>query len=189
MIFADIFMWFLIITGALIVFVAHWLGACALFPRRVDGAAHVYGKRPIGATLVGLLIALPAITVAIVLAKLLPHPIVQIPLIGALLVLGLLSLIGSAGLAQRIGAGLASPLDATQPWRRVLRGGIVLALAFVMPFLGWFVLLPWTIASGLGAFVLASGARAVRLVHAPTVAPVPETPLTSALHVQPSVES
>jgi hypothetical protein len=25
----------------------------------------------------------------------------------------------------------------------------------VLPFLGWFVLLPWTLASGMGAFVLA----------------------------------
>ena len=41
-------------------------------------------------------------------------------------------LVGSAGLAQRIGAGLPSPADLTQPWRRVLRGGIVLVPAFAV---------------------------------------------------------
>jgi hypothetical protein len=36
----------------------------------------------------------------------------------------------------------------------VLRGGIVLALTFVMPALGWFVVMPLAYLSGFGAFVL-----------------------------------
>jgi hypothetical protein len=58
---------------------------------------------------------------------------------------------GSAGLCDRIGAGLPGDTDARQPWRRVLRGGIVLSFAFVLPVIGWFVLLPWTLVSGVGA--------------------------------------
>jgi len=37
------------------------------------------------------------------------------------------------------------------PWRRVLRGGVVLSFAFLLPVIGWFVLLPWTLVSGVGA--------------------------------------
>jgi hypothetical protein len=65
-----------------------------------------------------------------------------------------LALVGSAGLADKIGAGLASPVDVDQPWRRVLRGGTVLALLFIVPLLGWFAVLPLTLASGLGALFL-----------------------------------
>lgn len=154
MIMADILFWTLIILGAYLVFVAYWLGAYALFPALVERCRGTYGARPVASTLVGLAILLPALALGIGALKALPHPVLQLPVSGALLVLGLLCLVGSAGLALRIGAGLHSPADEAQPWRRALRGGLVLGLAFVMPFLGWFVLLPWVIASGLGAFVL-----------------------------------
>jgi hypothetical protein len=36
----------------------------------------------------------------------------------------------------------------------VLRGGILLALTFLLPFVGWFVLPIWALVSGFGAFVL-----------------------------------
>jgi hypothetical protein len=45
-------------------------------------------------------------------------------------------------------------VDLDQPWRRVLRGGAVLALLFVVPLLGWFAVFPLTLASGLGALFL-----------------------------------
>jgi hypothetical protein len=162
MIMADILLWTLLILGTYVVFVAYWVGAYALFPARVERCRAVYGTRPVAATLVGLLILLPALVLGIGLSKALPHPIVQTPVSAALLVLGLVCMVGSAGLVLRIGAGLPSPVDAAQPWRRSLRGGLVLGLAFVMPLLGWFVLLPWTLASGLGAFVLARGATEPR---------------------------
>jgi hypothetical protein len=155
MIMADILLWTLIILGTYAVLVAYWIGAYALFPARVERCREVYGARPVAATLVGLAILLPALLIVIALSKALPHPALQTPLISGLLLLELLCLVGSAGLVLRIGAGMSSPHDATQPWRRSLRGGLVLGLAFVLPFLGWFVLLPWVLASGLGAFVLA----------------------------------
>lgn len=160
MIMADILLWTLIILGTYIVLVAYWVGAYALFPALVERCRATHGARPVASTFLGLVILLPTIVVATVVMKALPHPVVQTPVTGALLVIGLLCLIGSAGLALRIGAGMASPLDATQPWRRLLRGGMVLGLAFVLPFLGWFVLLPWALISGLGALVLSRRAPA-----------------------------
>ncbi len=158
MILADILQWFLIVVGVLLTLNAHWLGAHALFPGLVARARDQIEHRPVRATGVGLLVAAPVLLGVTVLAKNVPHPLVQTFSVGLALLLGLLALAGSAGLAQRIGVGLPSPVDALQPWRCVLRGGIVLVLAFLMPFLGWFVLLPWTLVSGLGAVVLAGRA-------------------------------
>ncbi len=163
MILADILQWFLLILGALITLNAHWLGAHALFPGVVQRARQRYVESPVKTTLVGLAIAAPTLTLAIGIGKVAPNPALKALAVGLGLFAGLLALVGSAGLAERIGAGLPSPVDEHQPWRRVLRGGIVLGLSFLMPFLGWFVLLPWTLVSGLGAWALAG--RAPRVVR------------------------
>lgn len=162
MILAEILQWFLLILGAFLTLNAHWLGAHALCPALVTRARTQYERRPVFVTLIGLLIAVPTLLVTVVLATKLPHPLVQAGAIGLGLVLVLLALVGSAGLVERIGLGLPAAHDATQPWRRLVRGGVVLGFAFLMPFLGWFVLLPWTLVSGLGAVALAG--RAPRAV-------------------------
>jgi hypothetical protein len=169
MILADILQWFLLILGALFTLNAHWLGAHALFPGVVKRAGQRYFESPVKATLVGLAIAAPTLTVAIGVGKEAPYPVVKALAVGLALLAGLLALVGSAGLAERIGLGLPSAVDERQPWRRVLRGGIVLGLSFLMPFLGWFVLLPWTLVSGLGAWALAGRAPRVVRSAAPEV--------------------
>lgn len=158
MILADILQWFLIVAGALLTLNAHWIGAHALVPALVTRAREQLTRRALRSTVVGLLIAVPVLLVATLAAQKLPHPLVQASSVGIGLLLALFALVGSAGLAERIGLGLPSPADATQPWRRVMRGGVVLGLAFLMPFLGWFVLLPWTLVAGLGAVALAGRA-------------------------------
>jgi hypothetical protein len=67
----------------------------------------------------------------------------------------LAALAGAAGLALRIGRGLPASADGDEAWRRVRRGGIVLAITY-----GTIVLLPLTLLAGLGALVLARGAGA-----------------------------
>ena len=66
----------------------------------------------------------------------------------------LLGLAGSAGLTLRIGAGLPSPVDEAQPWKRVLRGGILLSCSFLLPVVGWIILPLWVLVSGFGALIL-----------------------------------
>ena len=56
--------------------------------------------------------------------------------------------------AFRIGERLASPADAARPWKATLRGGIVLELSYLLPVLGWFVILPLSIIIGCGAATL-----------------------------------
>jgi hypothetical protein len=153
MIFANILFWFLMIAGAYLALNAYWLAAVALFRPLVERARLTYATRPVAATLAGVVAFLPLTVLFLVFARA-AHPGVKL-VTGALLMVPLvLALVGSAGLADKIGAGLASPVDVDQPWRRVLRGGAVLALLFVVPLLGWFAVFPLTLASGLGALFL-----------------------------------
>ena len=150
----NVLFWFLMIAGAYLALNAYWLAAVALFRPAVERARLTYATRPVAATLAGLLAFVPVGLVFLVFARTAGHPGIRIVTGGLLMVPLVLALIGSAGLADKIGAGLASPVDEAQPWRRVLRGGAVLALLFVVPLLGWFAMLPLTLASGLGALFL-----------------------------------
>jgi hypothetical protein len=167
MIMADILKIFLLIVGLLTVYVSYWLVAQALFPGLVDRARQHYGK-PVKITLIGLAVAILPVVIGGAISKL-PNPVFKITGLTLLLIPALLGLIGSAGLVQRIGAGLPSPLDEQQPWRRVLRGGILLALTFLLPFVGWFVLPIWALVSGFGAFLLSVRERKPSSDAAPPV--------------------
>src|SRR4030095_15557246 len=152
MIMADILKIFLLIVGLLTVYVSYWLVAQALFSNVVERARQQYGK-PVKITLIGLAAAILPVLVGGAISKL-PNPVFKVTGVTLMLIPAMLGLVGSAGLVLRIGAGLPSPLDEQQPWRRVLRGGILLALTFLLPFVGWFVLPIWALVSGFGAFIL-----------------------------------
>lgn len=152
MIMADVLKIFLIVVGLLTVYVSYWLVAQALFPQIVDRARQHYAK-PVKITLLGLAGAALPFVVGAAISNV-PNPAFKLVGVTLMVIPALLGLVGSAGLAQRIGVGLASPADDHQPWRRVLRGGILLALTFLLPFVGWIVLPIWTLVSGFGAFVL-----------------------------------
>jgi hypothetical protein len=49
---------------------------------------------------------------------------------------------------------LPAARDASEPWRPVLRGGVVLSTCFVLPGIGWFVVLPYALITGFGAVVV-----------------------------------
>jgi hypothetical protein len=154
MIMADVLTWFLIISGVYLVLVCHWLAAVALFPGVVEACRERYA-RPVATTAVGLVVLAPLLVVGLAGANAIKQPGPAGAVKVCLLLLLVPALLGSAGLALRIGAGLRSPRDVDQPWRRVLRGGLVLAPTFLLPFLGWFIVLPWTLVSGFGATLLA----------------------------------
>jgi len=151
---ADILKIFLLIVGILLIYVSYWLLAQGLFPKLVENASRQY-SRPIRLTLIGIAVAILPIIAGIALSKT-ANPIFKFIGLTLMIVPGLLGLAGSAGLTYRIGEGLPSPVDETQPWRRVLRGGIVLAFSFLLPFVGWVIIPLWVLVSGLGAFILAA---------------------------------
>jgi hypothetical protein len=151
---ADILKIVFIILGILIIYVSYWLLAEALFPRLVETSSRQYG-RPIRLTFIGLAVALPPLVLGIALSKI-PNPLLKFIGLTLIIVPGLLGLIGSAGLTYRVGLGLPSPSDPGQPWKRVLRGGTVLAFTFLLPVVGWIIIPLWVLVSGLGAFILAA---------------------------------
>lgn len=150
----------------LIVTISYWLAAEALFPRLVGRCQERLRRHPIRATLLGTLVGTPLVMIGLGLLEAGGAPV---KVGGFLLVtaVGFGGLVGSAGLCRQIGSGLPSPADSSQPWRRVLRGAVVLALMSLLPFAGWFLVLPWVLASGLGA-ALAAGWSLRRQARAPT---------------------
>jgi len=151
MIMADVLKIFLLIVGGLTIANCYWLLAEGLFPKFVERSRKGYEEKPIKNAVKGVLIAGPLVAIGLtILDNFSGNPLVG--LLGWVAILGpsLIGLLGSAGLAQRIGYGLPSPNDVGQPWLRVLRGGIVLSLCCLLPFLGWFVVLPAVLISGFG---------------------------------------
>jgi hypothetical protein len=154
MIIGDIVLWLLMVCGAWLALTTTWLSTVALFPRLTGECQERYGSQAVWAMLLGLVTVVPGIIIAITLFKFAPHPLARLIAVLIPVLLLLLALVGSSGLAGRIGAGLSSPGDVAQPWRRVLRGGWVLSCSFLMPLLGWFVLLPLALLSGIGVALL-----------------------------------
>lgn len=150
---ANVLAWVFLTLGFFLMFVGYWLAAMALFPRHVVKCEALFA-RPVMVSLVGLLLSVVPIVIGLLVLKAFPVALKWIGLV--LIALPILAgLIGSAGLARRIGAGMQAPVDATQPWRIVLRGGVVLSLTLLLPLLGQLLLMPLMIASGLGASVMA----------------------------------
>ena len=151
MIMADVLKIVFLIVGTLIVIVSYWLAATALFPQAVSQARTHYERHPVRITLLGTVVGVPLFLLGVALVAAGPTPLVKIVGGSFASLLLLLALFGSAGLCQRIGNGMPAPLDEFQPWRRVYRGGTVLALTFVLPIVGWFAIFFWTLISGFGA--------------------------------------
>ena len=179
MIMADVLKYFLVIIGLLVVFVSYWVAAQALFPEFVARAREQYA-RPVRATFLGLFATVPFVLIALALFKNARNPVMNIVGFLALGVPVFLGLCGSAGLAQRIGCGMASPLDAEQPWRRTLRGGIVLAFTYLLPAVGWVGLTIWTLVSGFGVAISVLRGRKRADAAAPAAAIPPVAPPVTA---------
>jgi len=162
---ADILKIVFIVIGILAIYVNYWLLAEALFPTLVERASRQYAH-PVKLTVVGLAVAIVPVVLGLILANL-ANPLTKIAGLTLVIVPAMIGLAGSSGLALRIGIGLNSPLDTTQPWRRVLRGGIVLSCSFLLPVVGWVILPLWVLISGLGAFVLGLKEEKIQFPSAP----------------------
>jgi hypothetical protein len=137
-------------AAVFLILLGHWLVASGMFPKATAGFVRVYDERPIRALLLGTITYGPIFVLLLNTAK-----IPGVPLRIAMIGIGLLSLLiafaGSAGLALRIGRNLAAD---TSRWQQCLRGGVMLGLVFITPFIGWGFLLHAGLASGFGAFLL-----------------------------------
>ena len=153
MIVADILMWFFLIVGTYIVFNSYWLATQGLFPQFVDQCRERIRSAPVRRFFFGLGLTVPIAALGIAMLN---APKAGLKFGGAaiLIVLFLIGLCGATGIASQIGTGLSQTGDEDQSWQRVLRGGGVLGLTFILPLAGWFLILPLTLMMGLGAAVI-----------------------------------
>jgi hypothetical protein len=138
--------------AAFLILLGHWVAAVGMFPEATKGFAAQYDHRPLRVILVGIMTFAGVFFALLVLGRI-PVAGIRNVVVGLGIFIPLLiAFIGSAGLALRIGRNLS---PSGEPWRHVLRGGVMLALVFITPLLGSVFLLPIGLASGLGSFILA----------------------------------
>jgi hypothetical protein len=150
MIVADILMWFLLIAGTYIVINGYWLTTQGLFPEFVDRCRERIRHAPFKPFLLGTAATVPTVVVGIAMLRA-PSPVLKFAGATLLLLVILAGLLGSAGLAAQVGIGLGAYPDERLSWRRVWRGGLVLGLTFILPLIGWLIILPGTLIIGVGA--------------------------------------
>ena len=164
-------------AAAFLILLAHWVATTGMYPQAARAFADVYERRPIRATLLGIFTYGPLILLLLSSGKI-GNAGVRLVVVMAALAAVLLALIGSAGLALRIGRNLCAEAD---PWRQSLRGGVMLALVLITPLLGSFFLLHVALASGFGTLLLARPWKAKAQANVPplsaeTPTPVPALP-------------
>ena len=153
MLMADTFAVFFVILGLLLAFPGLWLLCRGLWPNMVAGAADRCRKGLVKPILIGAPVFAGVIVFAIVVARV-PGGVGAIISAAIICAFAMVSNAGVAGFATCIGERLASPADAARPWKSTLRGGIVLELSYLLPVLGWFVILPLSVIIGCGAAAL-----------------------------------
>jgi hypothetical protein len=147
-----------------------------MFPQAARAFAETYNRRPIRATLVGIFTYGPLALLFLQNGKV-PSAglrfLVVVAGFGALLI----GLIGSSGLALRIGRNLCPNADT---WQQALRGGVMLALVLITPLLGSLFLLHIALASGFGTFLLSRPWKSTtEAIPANVPPPVPAVPSLS----------
>lgn len=151
---ADVFTVVFVILGLLILFVGYWLMAAGLFPQQVERCATQLGLAPVKCTFVGLAGVVPLFALGILIGKVAQSAPAKLASFLVIVSTILIALFGTAGLALRIGQGLPSARDQQEPWRRVFRGSVVLAITYLT-----LVLLPVTLLAGFGALVMSAVRR------------------------------
>ena len=155
--------------AAFLILLGHWAATAGMWPKAARAFAEVYEQRLARALLVGVFTYGPLIALLLASGNI-PNPLIKlVALIGGFGAI-LLGFIGTSGLALRIGRNLSPGADI---WQQVLRGGVMLALVFITPFLGWLFLLHVGLASGFGAFLLAKPWKSK--VAEPLAVPQPTT--------------
>lgn len=135
-----------------------WLVCRALWPARVEAAARRCEHNRVGSFFMGLFVTAAMVLLMIGMARRGGAPGKGLAWIVGFFYL-IFSGIGVSGLATHIGRRLESPVDAGRPWRATLRGGLALELAYMVPVLGWFGILGFSLLIGVGAATLGAFSR------------------------------
>jgi hypothetical protein len=129
----------------------------ALFARRVATIKSIAQSTPARSFGIGFVNFVFFAVIALVLFSIAENagPFIRgILTIPAMLILALLTIalsLGLAGMSSLIGERIFLELPA---WKQMLWGTVCLALAGALPFVGWFLLLPYVGFVGIGAVIL-----------------------------------
>jgi hypothetical protein len=149
MLMADTLAIFLVVLGFMLALPGLWLLCRGLWPKTVENATEDCRRGLLFPFLVGIPIAVFAVVSTIVASKTLggASGIVSLAIICLFV---FFASTGIAGLTTSIGMKLPSPADRERPWQATIRGSVVLELAFLLPILGWFIILPSALIIGSG---------------------------------------
>ena len=137
--------------------IAMLLTIAALWPQRSRRVRACLENSPIKSILVGLVNYVFVGAIAILFLNLEPLAVVGLLLV-AVLTAG--SLVGLSAVSESLGERLYDlRAQQTSHFNHLIAGGSTLYLAALLPFLGWFVLIPGLFVAGLGAFVLSLASR------------------------------
>lgn len=154
MLMADVMTVTLVILGFLVSQQGLWLLCRALWPRRFAAATARCGRNPVASFLVGL----PVTAVAMALVAFAGNAMGAAGQVAAFaLFIGywVYANLGTAAFVTHVGQRLASPADEARPWAATVRGGVATELAWLVPIVGWFALMPASVILGAGAVTLA----------------------------------
>jgi len=149
MIMADIMAYFFVVLGLLLTIPGLWLLCRGLWPQTFAYTTEYSRKTLLKPFFIGLPLAVVVVVLTGILSKL-PQPAGGISTILFLSLFFIYAHTGVAALATTLGERLPSPKDKDYPWNATVRGGVVLELSFLLPFIGWFVILPVSLIIGAG---------------------------------------
>ncbi|HEY9777250.1 MAG TPA: hypothetical protein V6C81_26040 [Planktothrix sp.] len=155
MLLADTMAWVFAILGLMLAFPGLWLLCRGVWPGIVEASTSDTSK----GLLIPFFCGLPQAGLTVLfmnLASKLPGPFSGMAPIAVLCLSILFASTGVAGLVTTIGHRLPSKADEGAPWRATIRGGVVLELSYLLPFLGWFVILPSSLIIGAGCALRAN---------------------------------
>ena len=154
---SDIVRLFLILLLLIAGFAAYFLVLNALFASRVTRTRSIAQLMPGRSFGIGLVNFLFFTVIALVLLSIAENAgpfirgVLTIPALIILAVLAIALSLGLAGMSNLIGERIFPDLPV---WKQTLWGTVCLSLACALPFVGWFLLLPYTGFVGIGAVIL-----------------------------------
>ena len=154
---SDILRLFFIIVLLTIGLAAYFLVVGVLFANRVTKTQRVINQIPGRSFLVGLVNFLFFGVIALILFSVADGAggvLKGILMIPALLITVMLAVILSFGLAGMVDILGERVFPEHSAWKKTLWGTVILTFACALPFVGWFLLLPYAALLGFGAVIL-----------------------------------
>ena len=154
---SDIVRLFLILLLLIAGFAAYFLVVNALFAARVTRTKSIVQSMPGRSFGIGLVNFLFFAVIALVLLSVAQNigpfirGVLTIPAMIILVLLAIALSLGLAGMSNLIGERIFPDLPF---WKQTLWGSVCLSLACALPFVGWFLLLPYVGFVGIGAVIL-----------------------------------